>query len=185
MTPVQPKSGQYAKVCKGNSSQSALCERILRVAEQGPEAVSRRLDELNREWTIGRWVKVVCGLMLVVGMVVTVLAQQEMWPLVVGVGLFVVAGATLMQYAFFKRSWLGWAFAAFGARSGSVIEDERIALRVLRGDFRFLPTMTMIHDKNALTRMSDEGGPAMDEDDDKYDAREAAAMIAAGLPVVR
>lgn len=176
MTPIHICAGT-----SGKPADSALCERIARIAEQGPEAVARRLDELNAEWTVGRWVKVVSGLLLLAGVALT----STVNPWWVGGILVAVAGATLVQYLFFRRGWLGQVFAAFGVRSGNVIEDERIALRVLRGDFRFLPTITQIHDREAVSRMADEGGPAVDDDDDKYDPREAAKMIAAGSTVGR
>lgn len=176
MTPIHTCSGTT-----GKPADSALCERIARIADQGPEAVSRRLDELNVEWTVGRWVKVVCGLLLLVGVALT--ATLNPWW--IGAALVAVAGATLVQYLFFRRSWLGAIFAAAGVRPGAVIEDERIALRVLRGDFRFLPTLNQIHDREAVSRMAGEGGPALDEDDDMYDSREAAQVIAAGSTVAR
>lgn len=176
MTPIHTCAG-----ASGKPADSALCERIAHIAEQGPAAISRRLDELSSEWTIGRWVKVICGLLLLAGVALTA-AVNPWW---VGAVLVAVAGATLMQYLFFRRSWLGAIFAAAGVRSGCVIEDERIALRVLRGDFRFLPTVAQIHDRDAVTRMADEGGPALDEDDDMYDPREAAQLIAANSCAVR
>lgn len=176
MTPIHTCSGP-----NGKPADSALCERIARIAEQGPAAVSRRLDELNAEWTIGRWVKVVCGLLLLGGVAVT--ATVDPWW--IGAVLVAVSGATLVQYLFFRGSWLGAVFAAAGVRSGTVIEDERIALRVLRGDFRFLPTLNQIHDREAVSRMAGEGGPSLDEDDDMYDSREAAQVIAAGSAVGR
>jgi hypothetical protein len=161
------------------SSDATLCDRIAQIAQQGPEAVSRRLTELNAEWTIGRWVKATCGLLLLVGVGLTALSP---WWL----ALVVVAGASLVQYWFFKRSWLGEVFAAFGVRPGAVIEDERIALRVLRGDFKSLPTIGQIRDEDdAVSRMVDEGGPALEEDDDKMPSREAALMIAAGATAER
>jgi hypothetical protein len=149
----------------------AMCDRLAAVAAKGPDAVQRRLDELNREWTIGRWVKAACGLLLLAGVGLT--ALNPWW-----LALVAVAGATLVQYWFFKRSWLGEIVAAFGVRSGAVIEDERIALRVLRGDFRHLPSIGQIREKEEVDRMVGEGGPALDDDDDKYDVREAAQMIA-------
>lgn len=156
------------------SPDAALCDRIRQIAEQGPEAVNRRMGELNTEWTIGRWVKAICGVILLAGLVLT-LTHNPWWLLLVGVG-----GAILVQYLFFRRSVLGWLLAAAGVRSGAVIEDERIALRVLRGDFKCLPTMGEIQDQDAISRMVDEGGPALMDDEEKISTREAAVLIAAG-----
>ena len=86
-------------------------------------------------------------------------------------------GVVLLQYLFGPRSWLGETFSFCGFRSGARIEDERIALRVLCGDFRHLPTLGHIEDRDAVSRMEGEGGPAVEPDEDKYDAKDAAAMI--------
>lgn len=161
------------------SPDAGLCARIARLAEQGPDAVNRRLSELNREWTVGRWVKAVCGLTLIAGLALA-LTVSPWWLLLVGVG-----GATLMQYLFFKRSVMGGLLTAAGVRSGAVIDDERLALRVLRGDFKCLPTIGEIHDRDSISRMVDEGGPAMDDDDDKMASHEAAVLITAGTQAER
>lgn len=156
------------------SPDQSLCDRIARIAEQGPEAVNKRLAELNKEWTVGRWVKAICAVTLFAGLILT-FTVSPWWLLLTG-----VCGLTLAQYLFFPRSILGSLLAAAGVRSGAVIEDERIALRVLRGDFKMLPTMSEIQSDDAISRMVDEGGPAMDDDDEKIPSREAALLITAG-----
>ena len=181
MTPTLNPATKSGVLRAAMPCQTALCERIKRLAEQGPAAVDERLRELSREWTVGRWVKAVCGVLLLAG--IALAAWVDPWW--VGAAVVAGSGATLLQYLFFSRGWLGGIVAACGARSGSVIEDERIALRVLRGDFKFLPTLTDIHDKHAVNRMASEGGPAMDNDDIMYDPHEAAQLIAAGSSGVR
>lgn len=149
-----------------------LRERISKIAVDGLAAVDRRLDELACEWTTGRLVKAASGLMLFAGLLP---ARRSVGK--VGMGLLLAAGATLVQYWICRRSWLADVFARCGARSGTEIEDERIALRILRGDFRDLPTLSHIEDRDAMSRMADEGGPAYDPDDDKVDAKSAADLI--------
>ncbi len=157
------------------SPDKTLCDRIARIAEEGPEAVTRRLTELDAEWTVGRWVKVICGGMLLAGLVLA-LAVDPWWLLLVGVG-----GVILTQYLFFRRSVLGWLLTPAGVRPGAEIEDERIALRVLRGDFKCLPTLGQVREEDdAVSRMVDEGGPALDDDDDKLPSRDVALLITAG-----
>lgn len=153
-----------------------LRERIQAVAAEGPEAVERRLGELAREWTAGRMVKATTGLLLVAGLALTSFANP--WWLL----LVVIAGAVLLQYWFFPRSWLAAVFERVGFRPGSVIDDERLALRVLRGDFRHLPTLRQIEDRDAVTRMEGEGGPAVEPEEEKLDPKEAAELI---VPKVR
>lgn len=149
-----------------------LRERISAIAVDGPAAVDRRLAELNGEWTTGRLVKAASGAMLLAGLLP---ARRSIGK--VGMGLMLAAGATLAQYWICQRSWLADLFGRCGARSGTEIEDERIALRVLRGDFRDLPTLNHIEDDDAMSRMADEGGPAYDPDDDKVDPKRAAELI--------
>jgi len=143
------------------------------IAERGPLAVNQRLTELEREWTAGRMVKATTGLMLVVGIACGGFLHPY-WLL-----LTALAGAVLMQYLFFRRSSLGQLFHWSGFRSGADIEDERLALRVLRGDFRDLPSMRQIEDRDAVTRMEGEGGIAVDDDEyePKYDPKQAVDLI--------
>jgi hypothetical protein len=165
-------------ICTGPDK--TLCARIARIAEEGAEGVNRRLVELDTEWTVGRWVKVICGGVLLAGVVLT-LTVNPWWLLLVGVG-----GAILMQYLFFRRSVLGWLLTSVGVRPGAVIEDERIALRVLRGDFKYLPTLGQVREEDdAVSRMVDEGGPALEEDDDKLPSKEVAVLITSGTTTAR
>ena len=148
-----------------------LYERITKIAEDGPVAIDRRLDELSREWTTGRLVKATTGAVLFVGLALTAFVSP--WWLL----LMAAAGIVLVQYWFFRVSWLAQLYALGGFRSGGQIEDERLALRVLRGDFRDLPTVHQIHDREALSRMEGEGGIVPDDDDEKFDPKDAAARI--------
>jgi hypothetical protein len=149
----------------------ALCERITQIAADGPGAIDRRLDELSREWTTGRLVKATTGVMLFAGLALTAFVSPW-WLILMG-----LAGITLVQYWFFPSSWLAMLYAQCGFRSGARIEDERLALRVLRGDFKHLPTIAEVDDRDAVTRMVDEGGPALDDDDEKFAPKEAADRI--------
>jgi hypothetical protein len=162
------------------SPDKSLCDRIARIAEEGPEAVNHRLAELDAEWTVGRWVKVICGTLLLAGLVLA-LTVDPWWLLLVGVG-----GLILTQYLFFRGSVLGWLLTSAGVRPGAVIEDERTALRVLRGDFKGLPTLGQVRSEDdAVSRMVDEGGPAHEDDDDKLPSKEVAVLIATGTTTTR
>ena len=155
------------------TAKGILSNRIVAIAERGPLAVNQRLTELEREWTAGRMVKAVTGAMLVVGIALGGFLHPY-WLL-----LTALAGAVLVQDWFFRSSTLGELFHSFGYRSGAEIEDERLALRVLRGDFRDLPTMRQLEDRDAMTRMEGEGGIAVDDDDfePKYDSKQAVDLI--------
>lgn len=120
--------------------------------------------------------KAVTGVLLLGGLALT--AWVSPWWLV----LVAAAGVVLLQYLFQSRSWLGELFIRCGYRTGAQIEDERIALRVLRGDFRHLPTLGNIEDRDAIARLEGEGGPSVEPAEDMYDARDAASRILTGAP---
>jgi|GEM_PF-1989794 len=148
-----------------------LCQRIAKILDEGPCAVERRIAELDREWTAGRLVKATAGVGILLGLVLA--AYVSPWFLV----LPALAAVVLLQYLFFARSWLAEIFQCCGYRSGAHIEDERIAMRVLRGDFKKLPTLAQIEDREAISRLEGEGGPAVEPDHEKFDVREAAEVI--------
>lgn len=148
-----------------------LPTRLAEIAANGPAAIDHRLEELDCEWTTGRLVKASSGVLLLTGLALAAFVNP--WWLI----LPAIAGVVLIQYVFFCRSWLTDVFSAAGFRSGAEIENERIALRILRGDFRQLPTVFEVEDREAVTRMEGEGGIAVDADDDKLDPREAANRI--------
>jgi len=83
-------------------------ESVARCAAGGPEAIDRRLEELDREWDIERTLETNAAT----------------------VALF------LLQHAV-----QGWCpplpvFRRLGVRTTSEIDEERYALKALRGDFR-------------------------------------------------
>ncbi len=148
-----------------------LPDRLVKIAANGPTAIGQRLEEIDREWTTGRAVKAVTGLCLMVGFALAAFVNPW-WML-----LPVVAGAALMHYIFFQRSWLTSIFSACGLRTGGEIENERTALRVLRGDFQQLPTVFQVEDREAVCRMEGEGGASIGEALDKLDPKDAVVMI--------
>jgi hypothetical protein len=104
-------------------------ERVLRTAEKGPEAVDRRLRELDNEWDVVSLLKlhaVTIGLKYI--LFTSIVSKKYMWvPAVVGA---MYAEQTSRgwspPYALFKK--LGW-------RTKEEIDEERYALKYLRGDF--------------------------------------------------
>lgn len=148
-----------------------LPDRLARIAANGPTAIDQRLEELENEWTAGRAVKATTGVLLVAGLALAALVNP--WWLI----LPAVAGAALIHYLFYRRSWLAQLFTGMGLRSGTEIENERIALRVLRGDFQQLPTVFEVEDRDAVCRMEGEGGMSVSPECEKIDARAAAALI--------
>lgn len=147
-----------------------LARRVQKVLDGGPEAINTRLGELSREWSIGRVTKVTAGSVIGAGLLLAAFVH---------VGWLVLAafGALcLLQYLFDRRSMLGDLIHGFGFRSGAEIEQERLALKTFRGDFKLLPTIHEVEDRDAVSRMEAEGGIAIDEEP-KADTREAVREV--------
>jgi hypothetical protein len=103
---------------------------VERVAAQGPAAVDRRLRELDEEWDIERTLEANAATLTAVGAGLALLADRRfaLIPLVVG--------SFLLQHAV-----QGWCpplpvFRRMGVRTQTEIEEEKAALKALRGDFR-------------------------------------------------
>jgi hypothetical protein len=104
-------------------------ERVARLAAAGPDAVARRLRELDGEWDIERTLEANASTLVAVGSGLALLVDRRfaVVPLVVG--------SFLLQHAL-----QGWCpplpvFRRYGVRTQTEIEEERYALKALRGDF--------------------------------------------------
>lgn len=107
-------------------------ESIARYGAAGPQAIDRRLAELDREWDIERTLEANAATLTAVGagLALTVDRRFALIPLVVG--------SFLLQHAL-----QGWCpplpvFRRYGVRTQTEIDYERYALKSLRGDFRGL-----------------------------------------------
>ncbi len=103
---------------------------VTRVAQQGPQAITRRLEELDEEWDIERILEVNASTACLTGLALGATVDKRFFLVPVAVAAF------LMQHAV-----QGWCpplplFRRLGFRTQSEIEKERYALKVLRGDFR-------------------------------------------------
>ncbi|MFO0929931.1 MAG: hypothetical protein U0736_23400 [Gemmataceae bacterium] len=144
--------------------------RIQKILDGGPEAINARLAELSREWSVGRVMKGVVGAVIAVGLVLAAFVHVG-W-----LALAAFGALCLMQYLFDRRSIVGDLIRGLGFRSGVEIEQERLALKTFRGDFKLLPTIHEVEDRDAVSRMVDEGGIPLD-DEPKVDAREAVQEV--------
>lgn len=105
-------------------------ENVRRLAAAGPAAVARRLKELDQEWDVERTLEAnaATAVLLSVALGATVSRKFLYFPAV-------VAGF-LLQHAL-----QGWCppmpvFRRLGFRTEREIDEERNALKALRGDFR-------------------------------------------------
>lgn len=107
----------------------ATDQRVARLASAGPAAIDARLAELDREWDIERQLETGAATLMLVGTLLGVLRDRR-WFLLPGA----VAGF-LLQHAV-----QGWCpplpvLRRLGVRTADEINQERFALKALRGDF--------------------------------------------------
>lgn len=105
-------------------------ERVARIAAAGPEAVARRLRELDEEWDIERTLEANASTLVAVGSALTLLVDRRFAVVPLVVGSFLLQHATQ-----------GWCpplpiFRRYGYRTQAEIEQERYALKAIRGDFK-------------------------------------------------
>ncbi len=104
-------------------------ETIERVAPAGHAAISRRLEELEREWDIDRALQLTAASFVLGGLALGATVSRK-WLILPG-----IVGGFLMQHAI--QGWCPplFVFRLLGYRSQPEIETERVAMKAMRGDF--------------------------------------------------
>jgi hypothetical protein len=110
--------------------QRQLQANIRTIEAQGPSAIERRLRELDREWDIERTLEANASTVSLIGLALGAAVDRRWFVLPA-----VVAGF-LLQHAL-----QGWCpplsvLRRLGVRTASEIDQERYALKALRGDFQ-------------------------------------------------
>jgi hypothetical protein len=104
--------------------------RLLRYASKSREEITRRIEELEREWDMERLLETNASALTVGAMAAFAATRSRKWLFVPGV---------VMSF-FLQHAVQGWCppvpvFRRAGVRTRQEIERERYALKVLRGDF--------------------------------------------------
>lgn len=107
--------------------------RLAYYATAGSHAIAQRLEELDREWDIERALEANAASVSLVGLTLGALVDRRFFAIP-----FAVAGF-LLQHAV-----QGWCpplpvLRKLGFRTQGEIEEERYALKAIRGDFRTMP----------------------------------------------
>jgi len=155
------------------SRMAQLEESLAGIVEAGHAAIDERLIHLDGEWSAGRMVKATTGMLILGGIGLSFFVSP--WFAVVPV----VGGLLLAQNLYSHNGWLGQLFARMGFRTGVEIAHERMALKAIRGDFRHLPTIHEIEDRDAVSRFEDEGGPVFEPEQPRVAPRDAAREVIA------
>jgi hypothetical protein len=103
--------------------------RVAQCARLGRSAIDQRLAELDQEWDIERRLEFNAASAVLVGSTLGFLVDRRFFLFPIAVGGF------LLQHAV-----QGWCppvpvFRAWGVRTQSEIDEEKYALKALRGDF--------------------------------------------------
>lgn len=109
---------------------SRIEKNVAAYAGAPPEVIERRIDELDKEWDIERALESNAAGVILSGLVLGTFVHRR-WLALSG-----VAAAFLLQHAL-----QGWCpplpiFRRLGVRTASEIDEEREALRILRGDYQ-------------------------------------------------
>jgi hypothetical protein len=109
-------------------------EASIRFYATQPEPVlTRRIEELEREWDLERWLETNASTLALTGAVLGLTGNRKWFLLPIGVLGFL-----------FQHAIQGWCppvpiFRRLGVRTRGEIDREKFALKALRGDFKNLP----------------------------------------------
>jgi hypothetical protein len=107
-------------------------DNVALYAAAGPDVIERRLEELDREWDIERYVETMAPTFTLAGLFLGLTVNRK-WLLL----------PVVVQSFFLQHALQGWCppipvLRALGIRTTEEINEERYALKALRGDFRGL-----------------------------------------------
>lgn len=102
-------------------------------ARGGPAAIEQRLVELDREWDVERWLETGAASLSLFGMAMGSTVSRKWFLLPAAVGAFLL-----------QHTMQGWCpplplLRRLGVRTADEINQERYALKALRGDFAKVP----------------------------------------------
>jgi hypothetical protein len=108
--------------------------RVARCASQGRQAIDRRLQELDAEWDVERVLETIAPTFTLTGLALG-LTVSKRWLVV----------PALVNAFFLQHAVQGWCpplplLRRLGFRTVREIDNERTALKALRGDFENVPT---------------------------------------------
>ena len=131
---------------------------VAHLAGATPAEIDRRLRELDQEWDIERILETNASIAMLTGLTLGATVDRRWYALSAAVAGF------LLQHAI-----QGWCppmpiLRRLGYRTSYEIDEERYALKTIRGDFADAGRPRVGEPEiHALERFEDEGGPAHDE----------------------
>src|SRR5438477_9550930 len=103
--------------------------RLVRAAGQSPTALTRRINELEDEWDVERWLEMNASALAFTGVVLGIFVNRK----------FFAIPCIVLPFLF-QHAVQGWfppipMFRRHGVRTRREIDAEKFALKALRGDF--------------------------------------------------
>lgn len=129
-----PETSQRVHINTCDSSneriRNAMTERVAEYRNASAESISRRLDELDQEWDIERTLEANAATLGFAGCVLAAAVDRRWIYLPMAVTAFL-----------FQHAVQGWCpplpvLRSLGVRTMREIDEERMALKAIRGDFR-------------------------------------------------
>jgi hypothetical protein len=124
----------------------------LRYYARRVEEIEQRLDELEREWTVSDLFKLEMGSWALIGAAIAAVWRP-------GAAIAAAAGVLLLQDALTGKCPLRGPFQWAGFRTRAQVEEERYALKGLRGDFSTVPPASTSDLEQAVLRAMDAVAP--------------------------
>jgi len=107
--------------------------RVLQAATAAERTISRRIDELEKEWDIERYLETNASAIAFSGVILGLIVNKK----------FLAISAIVLPFLF-QHAVQGWCppvplFRRLGVRTRKEIDAEKYALKAVRGDFDELP----------------------------------------------
>lgn len=107
----------------------AVLQRIWQYAQKSPEEITRRIEELDREWDLERVLESHAAALSLTGVMLSALVRRRWLLLPAGVL------ALMLQHSLMGPGLPAKMLRHLGVRTRREIDAEKYALRMLRGDF--------------------------------------------------
>jgi hypothetical protein len=108
-------------------------EHVRYYARKSDEQVSQRLEELEKEWDIERWLEMNASGIAFVSLLLGIVSNRK----------WLILSGTVLSFLFYhaRRGWCPPVplLRRLGIRTRKEIDEEKFALKALRGDFRRVP----------------------------------------------
>jgi len=109
---------------------TSIEEKILFYSTQPKEVISRRIQQLDREWDIERWIETNASSLALTGLILGLTKSRK----------YLLLTGTVLSFLL-MHAVQGWCppvplLRKMGVRTRSEIDREKFALKVLRGDFQ-------------------------------------------------